>query len=216
MSWLGYDTATAAAYDAVAEHCLPPGEADWWQHTICRLGAKDGARVLEIGAGTGLLMRALIERGYHVTGLEPSAAMFAQARQALPPDVDLFQTPAGFDAPVTPASFDAVILRQVLCHITNPAELFSECLSWLKPGAALMIVDGFWPASAWSEAERLAQPFACPTETAPLQRALETAGFNAVEHGPAEALNTIRRRAFPDTTPRYQAFGRRPSHGADA
>jgi SAM-dependent methyltransferase len=41
--------------------------------------------VLDLCCGTGLMAKALIELGYHVTGVDGSSAMLARARHVLPP-----------------------------------------------------------------------------------------------------------------------------------
>src|SRR5436309_1900995 len=52
----------------------------------CRLGP--GARVIDLGCGTGISTRLLARRGLRVTGVEPNANMRRQAEaEALPPDV---------------------------------------------------------------------------------------------------------------------------------
>lgn len=43
----------------------------------------DGARVADVGAGTGLLTAQLLDRGHHVVAVEPNAAMRAACDQTL-------------------------------------------------------------------------------------------------------------------------------------
>lgn len=200
----GYDAGGAAVYDTDPEHQLAAGEARWWQDTLTRLGTKDDAAILEVGAGTGLLMGALIAAGYKVTGLEPSAAMIEQARRGDPAlrAAPFIHAKAGKSAPIKNQSFDAVLMRQVLCHISDVQPVFDACFAWLRPGGAFVIVDGVWPS------------LPCP-EPAFLQTSLIAAGFEQVEAGPADALTAIRQRSFPNSTPRYQAFGRRPGKGGN-
>ncbi len=50
-----------------------------------------GAEVLEIGAGTGLMLRELVALGYRVTGLDHTPTMLDQARDLLGPDVPLVE-----------------------------------------------------------------------------------------------------------------------------
>ncbi|MEN0066676.1 MAG: class I SAM-dependent methyltransferase [Myxococcota bacterium] len=66
-----------------------------------------GASILEIGVGTGLLAKALVDRGWKVAGMDHTAEMLEQARTLLGPDVRLEQADATvFDLEQT---FDAVI-----------------------------------------------------------------------------------------------------------
>ena len=57
----------AALFDALREHA----------------GLVPGALVADVGAGTGLLTRGLLERGAHVTAIEPNPAMRAAADHLL-------------------------------------------------------------------------------------------------------------------------------------
>ena len=102
----------------------------------------------------------------------------------------------------------------MLCHLETPGQAFAAIRNWLRPGGVFLAVDGFWPASAWSESDRQQQPFACLENTAALKTALEQAGFEEVEVGPATALNDIRQREMPESIPRYQARARRPFEAA--
>ncbi|MGH3737584.1 MAG: class I SAM-dependent methyltransferase [Micromonosporaceae bacterium] len=67
----------AALYDRVRPHY----RADAIRWALADTGA--GAEVVDLGAGTGILSRQLIELGYSVTPVEPDEAMRAQCDAAL-------------------------------------------------------------------------------------------------------------------------------------
>jgi SAM-dependent methyltransferase len=65
---------------------------DRWASFLDQLWStdRDGVRsVLDLCCGTGLLAEQLIARGYHLVGVDASAAMLAVARERLGPDVPL-------------------------------------------------------------------------------------------------------------------------------
>jgi SAM-dependent methyltransferase len=59
-----------------------PEEALRWAAE--QLGLGPGARVLDLGAGTGKLTRGLVALGFEVVAVEPGAAMLDQLRTAVP------------------------------------------------------------------------------------------------------------------------------------
>jgi SAM-dependent methyltransferase len=78
---------------------------------IRRVGMSRGQRVLEVGCGTGVFLRAAADRGAEVYGLDASGPLLALARErvpeadlslgdleALPYDDDTFDVVAGFNA----------------------------------------------------------------------------------------------------------------------
>ncbi len=56
---------------------------------VLELAAAAGGPVLELGCGSGRLLRPLAQAGHDVTGIDNSAAMLARARAALPDSVSL-------------------------------------------------------------------------------------------------------------------------------
>jgi SAM-dependent methyltransferase len=68
-----------------------PEEALRW--AADELGLPTGARVLDVGAGTGKLTRGLVALGFDVVAVEPGAAMLEQLRRAVP-EAEAHEAPA--------------------------------------------------------------------------------------------------------------------------
>jgi SAM-dependent methyltransferase len=71
-------SAVACAYDRHRPG-YPPEIVHWMASVT---GARAGARVADLGCGTGIWSRILAARGYQVTGIDPNEDMLAQARAA--------------------------------------------------------------------------------------------------------------------------------------
>lgn len=80
-----------------------------------------GARVLDLGCGTGWLAVRLAERGWRVVGLDPSAAMLERAAARLP-----VVRGDGLRLPFADGAFDAVCITAVLDFVEDPAALLRE------------------------------------------------------------------------------------------
>lgn len=80
-----------------------------------------GARVLDVGCGTGWLAQRLARRGWRVVGLDPSAAMLARAAGRLP-----VVRGDGLRLPFADGAFDAVCVTAVLDFVDDPAALLRE------------------------------------------------------------------------------------------
>lgn len=107
--------------------------------TVGLLALKPGAEVLEIGCGPGIGIKAVLEtvEGVHVTGLDHSSQMIAQAAkrngEALKADrLDLFEGVLA-DLPGD-RRFDAVFSCNVLQFVEERQAFLQEIRLRLKPG----------------------------------------------------------------------------------
>jgi len=97
-----------------------------------------GARVLEIGCGTGAITRTLAARPAvsEVVGLDPGSLFIEQARRrAEGIDGVSFLVGDGRELPFEQDSFDAVICHTVLCHIPGPEQVLVEGMRVTRSGA---------------------------------------------------------------------------------
>jgi SAM-dependent methyltransferase len=125
-----------------------PAEAvDWLLPSAAR-------RVLDIGAGTGKLTRALLDRGLEAIAVEPDEEML-RVLAVTHPTADA--RPGRADAlPVPDASADAVLAAQAW-HWFPPERTVAEVRRVLRPGGRLGLVwNQAWPEHPWERAvERL-------------------------------------------------------------
>ncbi|MCU0611133.1 MAG: class I SAM-dependent methyltransferase [Candidatus Eisenbacteria bacterium] len=135
------------SFDAVAElydrarPAYPPGLVD---DLIDLAGIGQGARVLEIGAGTGQLTVLLAERGVSLVALELGPNLARVARRKLAPFEHAEVVGADFDEWVLPAEpFDLVVAATAF-HWLDPATRLRKCADALRPGGTLAIVDTTW------------------------------------------------------------------------
>jgi SAM-dependent methyltransferase len=89
------------------------------------------ARVHEVGAGDGRLVRALADRGYVATGSDAFAPAAAGA------DGSVIAS-ARAEASMPPNVFDVVIAWHVLEHLAEPQRALSAAVRALRPGGRLI------------------------------------------------------------------------------
>ncbi len=113
-----------------------------------------GARVLEIGCGTGVLAARMARQGAVVTGIDASPAMLAEARKRIAAEGlgehvtlrHMDATRIGDEFP--PASFDLIVSTLVFSEF-SPDErryVLDACAGLLAPGGRLLIADEVIPA----------------------------------------------------------------------
>lgn len=108
---------------------------------IAVTGLTAGARVLEIGAGTGIATRALAERGFDVTALEPGPQMAAVATRNLAsfPNVSVIVSTFE-DWPLPSEPFD-LVLSATAFHWLDRTIRYEKSAAALQPGGYLAIVE---------------------------------------------------------------------------
>ena len=137
-------TARSRSFETVAaayERHRPeyPEEALRWTAELLGLGS--GARVLDVGAGTGKLTRGLAALGFGVTAVEPGAPMLEQLRQAVP-EAEAFEAPAE-SIPLPDASVDAAFAGQAF-HWFDRERALPELYRVIRPGGGLALLWNWW------------------------------------------------------------------------
>ncbi|MEI6418471.1 MAG: methyltransferase domain-containing protein [Sphingomonadales bacterium] len=95
--------------------------------------------VLDVGCGEGRFCRMLAAQGLATTGIDPTAALIAQA-QALHPAGD-YQVAAAETMVVPPASFDMVVCYLSLIDMPDLAVALANIVAAIRPGGTLLIAN---------------------------------------------------------------------------
>lgn len=138
----GYDKAVGLSDE---EQSYPfAGYKDVLGRIYRRVTAKERARVLDIGFGTGTLTAKLYERGCEVWGQDFSERMIELAGAKMP-GARLYQGDfsKGLAGPLTENTYDFIIATYSLHHLTDSdkASFISGLTELLAPGGAVLIGD---------------------------------------------------------------------------
>jgi ubiquinone/menaquinone biosynthesis C-methylase UbiE len=112
----------------------PPDAVAWLAE---RLGLTAGRTVLDLGAGTGKLTRALVDTGANVIAVEPGEAMLAELRRALPGVEPL--RGAAESIPLPDSSVDAITVGQAF-HWFRHDEALPELHRVLRAGGSVALI----------------------------------------------------------------------------
>ena len=112
-----------------------PPEAVAW--IADRLDLREGRTVLDLGAGTGKLTRALLQTGARVIAVEPGDAMRAQLERAVPRAETL--RGSAEQIPLPDAGVDAIAVGQAF-HWFRHDEAIPELHRVLGPGGGVALV----------------------------------------------------------------------------
>src|SRR5215467_11136272 len=140
MARISYDEQTAAAFRSVRE--VPRDGLSEWREAVRRhLRPSPGMTLVDIGAGTGAFAAAFSDWfDLSVLAVEPSAAMRDQIPRT--PAIQVLEGHASA-LPLPDETADAAWLSLVLHHIPDLGAAASEIRRVLRPGAPVLIRQGF-------------------------------------------------------------------------
>ncbi len=134
----GYYTNEASWFDrlmGMAFYCHPGRRADT-DFEVFYLDAMKGGRLLEVGCGSGAMLKEMAEREWQVEGIDFDPNAVKNARQkGLTVHIGSLQTQS-----FPSNTFDAIVMSHVIEHVPDPHALLVECERILKPGAILVSV----------------------------------------------------------------------------
>ncbi len=139
--------AQASTFDDEPDHGLRDRRVrDAWAALLLPLMPEPGARVADLGCGTGSLAVLLAAAGYEVSGLDLSTRMVgAAAAKAASTGVAVdLTTGDAAHPPYAEASFDVVMARHVLWALPDPAAALERWVRLLRPDGVLVLVEGRW------------------------------------------------------------------------
>lgn len=138
--------AHAARYDDARRRLIPPFDA--FYGTVVEaitLGGRPLRRILDLGAGTGLLAArvAAAAPGAQITLLDGSAPMLEQARARLRDDPRFAFVQGDLRDPLPDGPWDAVVSALAIHHLRDPDKraLYARLREALPPDAILVNAD---------------------------------------------------------------------------
>ncbi len=228
------DPSEVAKFDALASRWWDPGGEFKPLHEInpLRLGyvaqfaGLDGAGVVDVGCGGGILSEALARRGARVTGVDMAGEALAVARlhaAAGGLDIDYRHGTAEELASERPGSADVVTCMELLEHVPDPGRLVAACAELLKPGGwavfstinrnpkayALAVVAAEYLLRLLPRGTHDYERFLKPSELAAFARdaGLEVRGISGIRYNPLTSAHTL----ADDTGVNYLLAAQRPA-----
>ena len=117
-------------------------------------------RLFELGCGNGSVAHALTQRGWDVTGVDPSAEGIAQAKCAYP-DLKLYSGSAYDNLAAQYGQFPVVLSLEVVEHVYSPRDYATSVFSLLQGGTAILSTPyhGYWKNLALALSGKLDRHF---------------------------------------------------------
>lgn len=100
---------------------------------------RDGARVGDLGCGSGAFTELLRQAGYKAVGVDISPKLIALGRNKYP-GLELVEGDVE-NLPFETASFDGLLLSGIVHHFPDPRRFAAEVFRVLRPGGRFMAFD---------------------------------------------------------------------------
>ncbi len=120
---------------------LQPGQGEWPRYLWVEAHVPEGARVLDIGCNSGVVLKQLHgRRGVTGVGIDMDADHIEFARSYNPESALAFRVMAGEYAAeeFAPGSFDAVLALEVIEHVPKLRPFLTAIYTVLKPDGVLV------------------------------------------------------------------------------
>lgn len=175
----------ARGYDEIADRFLDwrdrivgDPRRQWLEELMSRLPV--GARVLELGCGSGVPDTRLLSERFHVTGVDISAEQTRRARTNVP-TADFVQADiTGLE--LESESYEGVVAVYSFNHIPREllGDVFARVRSWLTPDGLFLISLGTGDTVGWTGRWLGTSMFFSSFEPETNRRLLIEAGFELV------------------------------------
>lgn len=113
---------------------------------------RPGGRVLDVGCGRGITLRAVADAGCEAHGFEVSS----HALRGVDPRVKTTVASSLVEAAYPDSYFDGVLVWHVLEHVPDPRRVVGEAWRILQPGGVLIVavpnfssIQSRWAGAAW-------------------------------------------------------------------
>jgi len=97
----------------------------------------EGTDILEVGCGSGTIVKQLLAQGKHVTGID-IGKQFVNFCHATYDNADFCETDAHY-LPFADRSFDTIVCSEVIEHVDNPEQALQEFNRVLRPKGRLVL-----------------------------------------------------------------------------
>jgi ubiquinone/menaquinone biosynthesis C-methylase UbiE len=120
-----------------------PRQREMREEYLAHVPFPAGARVAEVGCGSGAVARALASRPGVDEVVDPSPVFLARARELARGIKSLSFVEGDARAlPFDDGAFDVVVFHTTLCHVPGPELALAEAFRVLRDGASLAVFDG--------------------------------------------------------------------------